>query len=355
MRRICGAVCLSALVGAWPAASVSSEYRDSDVLPEIRYVVFTRDAVGFVSRPNRQFGGRDLVFRFAYDRGSRRLAEVDAKQFQARFPASSLKDGPRDASRGTEQHELIGYAGNGAEYRSKLKYCGEGGEDDEKEQPKLTVGNKPVRILAAGKCTGVSSLEIVGDQLWLGTVYSGEGGHSKAEGIIVESAGSERALARIPLPGWVAQVRADPFSDEVWAVTEHGIYQIGRQFRIVAAHLYYHDFDPLTGEPRFSFSGTAAPGNPFSVVSRMLPAGERKGFYEVVRKIPKADLEQFKLYDFFMCCAFAPQGYPASFRPLLPFFVRASTQEKTSFRDVWRQAACGFATPDVEQYCSRSE
>jgi hypothetical protein len=310
--------------------------------------------VGFVSRPNREFGGRDFVFRFTYDRASRTLAEVDAGQFQARFPGSTLKYDPRVASRGSEQHELIGRAGNGVEYRSKLKYCGEGGEDDDNEQAKLTVGNQAVPILAANKCTGVSSLEIVGYQLWLGTVYSGEGGHSKAEGIIVESPGGGRVIARIPLTGWVTQVRADPFSSEVWAVTEYGVYQIDRQFRVLSAHLYYHDFDPLTGEPRFSFSSAAIPGNPLSVVSRMLPAAERKAFYEVAVKIPKADLDRFTLYDFFMCCDFN-RAYLASLRPLLPFFVNASVQEKTSFRDVWRQAACRVGGPEAAQYCERSK
>ena len=354
MRRTFDAVCLSAFIGAWPAPSVCAEFTDSDVLPAIGYVVFTRDAVGFVSRPNRKFGDLDLVFRFAYDRGSRKLAEVDTRQFEARFPGNAHKYDPREASMGSEQHELIGHAGKGAEYRSKLKYCGEGGEDDENKQPALTIGNKAVRILAANKCTGVSSLEIVGDQVWLGTVYSGEGGYSTAEGIIVESPGGGRVLARIPLTGWVTQVREDPFSGEVWAATEYGIYEIGREFRILSAYFYYHDFDPLAGEPRFSFSGTAIPGNPLSVVSRMLPAAERRAFYEVAAKIPKADLDRFTLYDFFMCCDFN-RTHPASLRSLLPFFVNASMQEKTSFRDVWRQAACRVGGPDAAQYCERSK
>lgn len=349
MRRTFNAVCLSALIGAWPVPSVCSEFTDSDVLPRIGYVVFARDAVGFVSAPNQTFGGWNFVFRFTYDRASRKLAEVDAGQFQARFPGSALKYDPRLPS--GEHPELVGRAGNGVEYRSKLKFCG---DEDEKKRAKLTVGNKTVRILAANECTSVSSLEIVGDQLWLGTVYSGESGYDKAEGIIVESPGGGRVIARIPLTGWVTQVRADPFSGEVWAVTEYGIYQISRQFLIVSAHLYYHDFDPPTGEPRFLFSDAPIPNNPLSVISRMLPATERKAFYQVATKIPKADLERFTLYEFFMCCVFN-RTYPASLRPLLPFFVNASMQEKTSFRDVWRQAACGVGGPDATQYCSRSK
>lgn len=345
MTKTCVAACLSVLLGGLPALSVSSEFRDSDVLPEIGQIAFTRDAVGFVSRPKQFLGGRDSVLRFVYDRGSRTLAEVDAAQFRARFQASALVDGPR-----SKQHELTGRTSGGVEYQSKVKLCGEGDEDEVRG---LTVGGKAIPILARDECTSVSSVEIVGGDLWLGTAYSGESGYSKAEGIIVESPDGKRARAQIGLPGWVVQVRADPSSEEVWAVTEYGIYRIGRQFRILSAHLYYHDFDPLTGEPRLLFSATAMPGNPLAVVSRMLPAQDRKSFYEVTRGIPKADLEKFRLYDFFMCCDFN-RSYPASFQPLLPFFVKASVQADPWLRNLWWQAACSAGGPEGAQYCRRS-
>jgi hypothetical protein len=187
-------------------------------------------------------------------------------------------------------------------------------------------------------------------------VYSGEGGFSGAEGIIIESAGGEREIARIPVAGWVAQLRADPFSEDVWAMTESGIYRIGRNFQVVSANLYYHDFDPATGQPRIAFSATPHAGNPLAVVARLLPAAERQAFYGAARGIPAADLSGFRLYDFFMCCSFKGKGFPASFRPLLPFFVRASERDpEQAYRDLWRQTACAYATPDVIQYCSRAK
>jgi hypothetical protein len=342
MRRIRGAVFLLTLAGGWSAMSFSSEFQESDVLPVIGYVAFTRDAVGFVSRPNGNLG--KSVFWFSYERQQRRLAEVDAKEFQARFPGFVLREDPRSLQPGDE---WIGHAGKGTEYQTKIKYCGEGIEDDQRS---LIVGGKAVRVLARNKCTSVSAVEIVGDQLWLGTAYSGEGGYSEAEGIIVESRRGERELARIPLKGWVAQLRADPFSDDLWAVTEYGIYRVGRDFKIASTNLYYHDFDPSTGEPRLLFSSTATAGNPLSVVSRMLPAEEHKAFYEAVFSIPKVDLLDFNLYDFFMCCSFSGHRYGEGLRPLLPFFVRASARDRSV---LWRQAACGFGTPDVSEYCSQ--
>src|SRR5260221_4444539 len=94
MRKICGAFCLWALASAWPAAPYAAEFQESDVLPEIGYTVFTRDAVGFVSRPNRQIG---VVFWFSYERRDGRLAGIDARQFRARLPGSGLHRDHRPA------------------------------------------------------------------------------------------------------------------------------------------------------------------------------------------------------------------------------------------------------------------
>jgi hypothetical protein len=348
MTRTCPVVLLCALT--WPAAPFASEYRDSDVMPEVRYLVFAKDAVGFVSRPNSQLGRPEPVFRFVYDRRDARVAEVDTAQFRARFPGREPEENPRQSHSG-EQHERIGRAADGSEYRSKVKYCGEGVEDERS----LVVAGRSVRILARNECTSVSAVEIVGGQLWLGTAYSGESGYSEAEGIIVESAAGERELARIVLTGWVTQLRADTFSEDVWAATEFGIYRISRKFQ-VSANLYYHDFDPGTGQPRIAFSPSARAGNPLAVVARMLPAAEHKGFYEAARAVPVTDLERFRLYDFFMCCSFYGHRYPESLRPLLPFFVKASERDpEPAYRNLWRQAACGFGTPDVTQYCSRTK
>jgi hypothetical protein len=68
---------------------------------------------------------RPQVFRFVYDRRDGRLAEIDPAQFRARIPGREPEDNSR-LSRSGEQNEWIGRAANGAEYRSRVKYCGEG-------------------------------------------------------------------------------------------------------------------------------------------------------------------------------------------------------------------------------------
>jgi hypothetical protein len=345
-------VCLLAAIGAWPAASSGHEFSDSEALPSIRQLVFSPDAVGFVSPKNDLLGGAPLYF--IYDRGNRKIAEVDAAQFRQRFPASVPSDEPRESRRSSPYH-LIGRTAGGVEYKLRLKYCGEGGDEDDEKMELVVVGGKPVRVGAREECTSVSSVEIVGDQLWLGTAYSGEQkGYSAAEGVIVQSLRGGRVLARLDaVSGWVTRVRLDPFSKNVWVTTDLGIFEVSPQFRLLSANLYYHDFDPRTGEPRFAFSSEATRGNPLSAVARLLPGAERKGFYEAVSKIPAADLEQFTPYDFFMCCRFDDQ-YPQSFHPLMPFFVNQSARGSPGDRNTWRQAVCRLGGPS-DQYCSRAE
>lgn len=345
--KIYPVVCLSALVGVWPTPAGSLEFRDSDVLPSVRDVVFKRDAVGFVSRKNDLLGG--AIFYFVYDSGNRKMVEIDAKRFQERFPASAPMSAPRQDP--TRMYDLIGSTANGVEYNLKLKYCGEGVTDDIR---KVIVNNKTVRVRARQECTSVSSVEIINNQLWLGTAYSGEGGYSEAEGVIVQDLSGKSVLARLTsVSGWVARMHVDSFSRNVWVITENGVYEISPRFKILSVNLYYHDFDPSTGEPRLAFSNKATRGNPFSVVSRLLPIEDRKSFYAAVARIPQGDLERFRLYDFFMCCDFEGPKYPETFRPLAPFFIKASMRSDTVFQDVWRQSICRLGGPESKQYCER--
>lgn len=352
MKKIHGVICLLALIGAWPAPSVSLEFEDADVLPHIRGLGFNRDSVGFVSGADEHHVWRNFLgssHYFIYDRSNRKIVEVDAKRFQRRFRVSALIDGPRPDPACTD--DLIGHTTNGLGYRLKLKYCGEGVTDDTR---KVIVNNRAVRVRARRECTSVSSVEIVSGQLWLGTATSGEGGYSTAEGVIVQDQRGTSVLARITsLSGWVARMHLDPFSNNVWVITENGIYEISPQFQILSVNLYYHDFDPSTGQPRFAFSNKAARGNPFSVVSRLLPTEDRKSFYEAVTRIPKGDLEQFRLYDFFMCCIFDAPKYPETLRPLTPFFIKASMRNDAGYQNVWRQSICRLGGPGTKQYCER--
>lgn len=354
MKKIRRVICLLALIGMWPTLSGSSEFHDSDVLPRVRGVGFSQDAAGFVAYESNYYGSSPSLrssLYFIYERGNRKMVVVEPEQFQEYFPVSTLIYGPRTNPAHTYD-DLIGHTANGVGYSLKLKYCGEGITDDTR---KVVVDNKIVRVRARHECTNVSSVEIVNEQLWLGTAYSGEGGYSMAEGIIVQDMNGASVLARITsLSGWIAQIHADPFSNNVWAITENGIYEISPQFKILSVNLYYHDFDPSTGQPRFAFSNKATRSNPFAVISRLLPSEDRKSFYEALTRIPKGDLERFTLYDFFMCCDFYAPKYPESFRPLAPFFIKASMQNNAGwFQDMWRQSICRLGGPETEQYCQR--
>lgn len=345
MKKMNLAACVLAFLGAATTSSMSAQFDDSEVLPSIRYLVFSPEAVGFVSHENRLFadrrkqsptgsgesskGSSGATFYFIYDRRARQIAEANAGQFAKRFPGSPPRDDPfQDPSK---RYDLIGHATGGVEYKLKMKYCGEGVTDEIRE---VVVNNKAVNVLSREECTSVSRVEIVNDQLWLGTAYSGEAGISGAEGIIVEDRAGKAVLARLDTKGAVIQVKADPFSHGVWVVTDVGIYEISPQFKILSTNFYSHDIEPSTSEPRFSFSSKIVNGNPLLAISRLLPKADRKKFYQAVTAIPQGDLKKFGLYNFFMGCLPAydevkeetPNEWPKSFQPLFPFFMKANEQ-----------------------------
>lgn len=320
-------ICLLVLFSTWPARSISAEFEDSDVLPNITAVGFTQDVVGFVANKSRNSHSLDLAgpaSYFMYERSNRKIAEVDAKQFQARFPGGTLRDGPHVDP---VTHNLVGYTVNGVPYSLKLKYCGEGVTSDTR---KVVIGNRTIQVRAKDECTNVSSVEMVNGQLWLGTEFNGEGGSSKAEGVIVQDMKGARVFARITsFAGWITRMHVDSFTGNVWVITEKGIYEVNPKFKILSANFFYHDFDPSTGQPTLLFSNKETPSNPFAVISRLLPSEDRKNFFEAVAGIPKDDAKKFTLYEFFMCCFLDPPKYPESFQPLTPFFVKSS-MEKSS-------------------------
>jgi hypothetical protein len=341
------AACLLTLVSSWVTSSIAAEFEDSEVLPMVVGVGFDKDAVGFASVErgsyllHRFFGSG---FYFIYERGSRTMVEIDAKRFHERFPAKSLLGEPqRNLDSG-----WAGHTTKGVKFNLKAKYCGDGTEGARE----VVVGRKRVRVRAKSECTNVSSVEIVNGKLWLGTYYSGEGGYYKAEGIIVQDYSGSRVFARInTLSGWVERIYRDAYSDSVWVVTENGVYEFSPEFKILSVNLFYHDFDSSTGHPRLLFSNKTIPSNPFAVVSRLLPSEDRRGFYEAMTKMPRNDLKQFNLYDFFMCCHFGAPKYPDSLRPLAPFLIRASIQSGAFFKRNWWQSICRLSSPEARQYC----
>ena len=335
-----------AFVFLWPLLSWSAEFDGSEVLPTISYISFNKDGVGFASDKNeRRFFSQlfNSGVYFIYDRHSRKIIEVDEKHFLTRFPKSKKINQP---------NYNVGKTTSGVPYKSKSIYCEDGATKDSRE---LIVNNKVIDLKALQKCSNVFNVEIVnGNQLWIATFTQGGHGIYGAEGIIVQNLNDAKVLARIiSIQEVVERMYVDPISNNVWAITARGIYEISPQFEIVSVNLYYYNFEPGTGQPRYYFANKVIHGDPFSVVSRLLPLDDRKRFYEVVSKIPKEDAKQFELYYFFMCCNFNAPKYPVSMQPLTPIFIKALKQND-DYHDLWRQSICRLGGPDSIQYCNRA-
>jgi len=330
------------------AISISAEFESSWTLPKISYIAFSENKVGFVTDNTQKNFYRDLLtpdIYFIYNRKNNKIIQIDKVTFNLNFPKKyKLHKSDYDSS-----YDWTGMTNKGIKYKIKSLRC-EG--DWVIGKRKVIIENKSIALSKIGKCNSFNLLEVVNNkQLWLATVNIGGHGNYGAEGIIVQDISSSEVMARITgVHELVESIVQDPVSNNIWAITWKGIYEINPHFKIVSVNYYQHDFEPVSGNPIFSFANKNGIGESFSVISRLLHKNDRKKFYEVLKKLPKKDLDKFTLYDFFMCCSFYTSKYPKSLQSLKPFFVRAYNQND-NYHELWQQSICRLGGPDSKQYC----
>lgn len=335
-----------AFLCAWPSLAISAEFEDSDVFPDIKYIGGDSETARFISNAHNRGYILSTPHYFIYNRESRKMIEVD-KNFHKQF---------------TSDYSLVGESGvtsSGDKYQITksgdcFEWLPEGSTllETKGSELEIQINNKTIPLVKLKMCQSVDVVEIVNsNQLWLATVEHGGHGDYQSEGIVIQNLNSASMLAHItPISGLIKRMHVDPISKNVWVLTENGVYEISPEFKIISTNLYYHDFNPNTGEPRFGFSDTVISGNPFSMISRLLLESDRKKFYETVIKIPTDDRKKFTLYDFFMYSSSGYEKYPVSLQSIEPFFIKAYKLNKVG-SNLWGQVICRLGGPNSEQFC----
>ena len=331
----------------WSSSSLSAEFEESNILPVIDSIAFSEDSVGFTASMSEGSWYRELLNNYIYfmfDRRTRKIIEVSEEKY-----LSSFSDFNQIKSSSTNE------TSNGTTYETKSLYCVESFEGSSRvlDTRKLTIDGKDINLKLLKKCSNISFVEIVNEnQLWIATYEIGSHGDFGGEGFIVQDLISGDLIARInTVKAIFSGVAFDPVTNDMWAFSKGGIYKINKEFKIDFENHYYHGFNMDTGQPQFGFSETYSNNAPFSVISRYISTEDRKKFYDIVSNIPKEDRAQFKLYDFYMCCSFYSKKYPASYQPLVPFFVKV-LNNYPNYPNGWRQLLCRIGGENSEQYCS---
>lgn len=316
------------------------EPEEWDTLPQIENIVFSKTSVGFISRDQRYF---------VLERTNQILQLIEKDTFLQLFPNWDRKKPSEIIKNEGIGSGVLLRASNGMEFKAKNAYCSEG-EDIHHE---LWMQEKVV-VDQAEPCSSISTVEIVGNQLWLGTRYDGEYGDYPAQGVIIQSLREGNIIEKIGntegLTGDLIRViRIDPYSQNIWVITQRGFNEIDKSFKIANAKYFYEDFNPATGKPVVLLSTVAKQSNPFAVVERLLAIKDTKAFYNAVSQIPKQTQAQFSLYNFHAGIYLAAniRAVKESFVPkdmniLIPFFIEAAQSGQEQVRLTALSMACMF-------------
>lgn len=317
------------------------EFRDTDTLPYVENILFSPSSLGIVSQDGRLF---------RVDRQTHAVHQLDVQTFAQQFPKPwppKPSDPPRAepnvlrATSGEEFEQTPGSCDEGIDSAHVLRY----------QQRRLPDVLKP--------CSTVTALEIIGPQLWLGTASFGEGGDSKAEGIVVQLRHKRQKLQSITAQsgltgGTIRMLRDDPVSKTVWVATERGLNQIDRRFRVTWSGYWYEEFEPASRKSETFLSPTLMASNPFAVLGRELGVEDWLAFSRAVEQVPPAERSSLRLYDFHMYGSPA-QRLSHDLNGLVPFFIEAAQSHVDDIRDFGLRNLCKFDDPRVQPFLVAAE
>jgi hypothetical protein len=192
-------------------------------------------SVGFISEDHRYF---------VLNRSSELLQELDENSFFQTFPDWSGKKPSETLKEEENGSNVLLRASNGSEFKTQDANCLIA---EELSDHKLWMHEKRITD-HVDPCNSISAVEIVGDQLWLGTRSFGEYGEYPAEGVVIQSLQEGNLIKKIDsevgLTGDLVRViRIDPYRSNIWVATQQGFNEINRNLKIVNTQYFFEDFD----------------------------------------------------------------------------------------------------------------
>ena len=317
------------------------EPEEWDDLPRVDSISFSVTAVGLATPDDRHF---------VLDRLSNSIQEVPADEFAKRFAGDAGIKAVVEVKRHDEdglQPTAILRTSSSKVVTTQDAYCDEGVDS----KHALWIDGAPVTDHVE-PCTSVSSAEIVGANLWLGTRSDGEYGEYPGEGIVVQSLddgqvvktlSTEQGLTEGLTGNLIRVIRLDPFGKTVWVATNEGINEVDQNFRIVRTLFFEEKLDPETGRPKLGLSLTRPESRLLPTLFRDLHVSDAKSFYEATRSIPTALQEEFwNELDSRDVSSPEKAFVPEEMNALVPFFIEAARSSDFEARHYALSSLCAF-------------
>lgn len=275
--RVAAALALACL--SFPPAR-ATEWNGDDLMPQYHRISFSSASVGLVSSDGRffVFAKRSVEFR-----------QVTEGEFDGLLPKREPARPYEELTADSKSRVL--YASDGTKFLSRKAYCAEG----QSFHHDLQEGGRLIRD-AVDPCDEITSVEIVGDQLWLGTFLPDEGQNDPGEGVVVQSASDGTLLKKIPIPGMVRAVRRDPYSGNIWATTNLAFFEISPTYAILSKNYLREDFDPTTERPTIFLSSAPKSSNELAIEERLLGANDARAFFAASLRVSTSTLQDLSLY-----------------------------------------------------------
>jgi hypothetical protein len=196
-------------------------------------------------------------------------------------------------------------------------YCSEGADDHHQ----LREGDQVIPD-GVQPCHSISSAEIVGDDLWLGTRIDGEGATLPADGVLVqplEGAGPSRWIGKEQgLTGnLIRAIRRDPYRETTWVVSDRGFNEIDSSFNLKRTRYFYEAFDPISGEATLFLGASPHQSDPFAVLGRALHIADPVGYHAAVRGLSAEARAGLDLMELTLSSRFLPE----EMNVLVPFLL----------------------------------
>lgn len=321
----------------------SAEYDDADILPQVTKIQFTSKYVGLLVEGIGQLEKPAFIL----DRSRNQFRAATENEFSLVFGESTevLPNRMRHAEPPFVTTDGTPYV----PYRCH-RYDGPVAQESE-----MIIADRQFPI-DFEYCLHVSEIEIVEDIVWIGTFQAGDHGAYGGVGLVAASYDTGRELGRIDTGRYpISHVRADPFSDNVWAITTDRLVEVRDNLEVESTYVFYYDFDSDSQRPEAMIAGQPVLSHPLAVFARSLSAQRHEEFYEAVQTIPENVARSFDLYNVYMCCTFLREGEPSSepaeFEILIPFLLSGfehglsrwhygSDLRTRGASRSWRQIAC---------------
>lgn len=248
-------------------AAESAEYFAVDDFPQVTSIVFTESAVALTVVPNRYHFGSNLPDESRYFvayRPDLKFHQVERGEYAELTVSEQVER--RVNYRASDNFEI-----EASQDCVEAGYRWDLAPRDIKGRVTVTIESQSYEVELLCQ-SAIPHAILFDDDLWIATVEHGDHGYYGSEGILVVS-GDDGTTSVIDIGFYpILALVKDPWSSQVWAVTEQQIARMGRGGEVLGRYWKYHDFDSTSHRPDVFVTASNEPieDHPLALLARRL-------------------------------------------------------------------------------------